>query len=152
MNAGRSPANLIYRWSAYLALPGGMWAAFELYGLTLRGPQMLFFSISHTMPFLVLAILLCLPFGFAWLAQSLIALLVPSYASAIAVSRRSLLVFASMIAVHASLWLGYDTWSVGPFRVGCCLLGIFGSAALIRESLSSLRPIRQSAQEGQVDG
>lgn len=152
MNAGHSPANLIYRWSAYLALPGGLWAAFELYGLTLRGTQMLFFSISHTMPFLLLVILLCLPFGLAWLAQSLVALVVPSYASAISVSRRSLLVFASVIVVHASLWLGYDTWSVGPFRVGGCLLGIFGSAALMRESWHSLRPVRQPAQRGRVDG
>lgn len=152
MNAGRTLANLIYRWSAYLALPGGLWAAFELYGLTLRGEQMLFFSISHTMPFLLIAILLCLPFGLAWLIQSLAALFVPSYASAIAVSRRSLLIFASVVAVHATLWFMYETWSAGPFRVGLCLLGIVGTAALVRESWLSLRSVPQPAHGGRIDG
>jgi hypothetical protein len=47
-----SLARSIYRWNAFLALPGFLWAAFETYGLTLRGSQMLFFSIAHTRPLL----------------------------------------------------------------------------------------------------
>jgi hypothetical protein len=76
----RSLSRILYRWSAFLALPGGLWEAFELYGLTLRGTQMLFFSISHTMPFLLLAIFLSLPAGLAWFLQSVLALLAPKYA------------------------------------------------------------------------
>jgi len=57
------------RWSAFLALPGVLWAAFEMYGLTMSGAQMLFFSIAHTMPFLVLAVWLAVPAGAVWLRK-----------------------------------------------------------------------------------
>ena len=69
----RHLARSLYRWSVFLAMPGGLWIAFELYGLTLRGPQMLFFTIAHAMPFLLVAMFLSVPAGLAWLAQSVVA-------------------------------------------------------------------------------
>ena len=40
----------IFILSLWAATPGLLWQAFEMYGLTLGGEQMLFFSIVHTLP------------------------------------------------------------------------------------------------------
>ena len=65
------PSRRLYRWSVFGALPGGLWMALELYGLTLRGPQPLFhWVIEHVLP-LVLVVWLAIPIGAACLFQTL---------------------------------------------------------------------------------
>jgi hypothetical protein len=136
----RTLSRLLYRWSAFVALPGGLWAAFEMYGLTLRGSQMLFFSISHNMLPLVLAVWLSVPMGFAWLAQSIFAAAFPSYRAKLAIPRRALLTFIVAIGFHATALSLYELWAVTVFRVPICLLGLALTAVATREAWLELRP------------
>jgi|RhiMethySRZTD1v2_1073278.scaffolds.fasta_scaffold2642261_1 hypothetical protein len=138
-----SLARWVYRLTAFLALPGGLWAALEMYGFTLIGPQMLFFSIVHTMPLLVFVVLLSIPTGIAWLAQSALALVHAGYRDRLAVPRRPLVVFATFIVAHAVLLVGYDSWSRTSLRVPLCLLGLTLTSLAVREAwvwLSSAKP------------
>jgi len=115
----------IFQLSVLLALPGGLWAAFEMYGLTLFRPQMLFFSIVHTMPLLVWAVLLSVPLGAAWLVQSAIALVFQAYRTRLGLPRRPLVIFVVFIVAHAALLVGYDYWAwIAVLRIPLCLLGL----------------------------
>jgi hypothetical protein len=143
MQPKSSLARSIYRWTAFLALPGFLWAAFEMYGLTLRGSQMLFFSIAHTMPPLVLAVFLSVPTGIAWLAQSAMALVHPAYRARLAIPQRPLVVFVAAIVVHAALLAGYGSWSGNAsLRVPLCVLGLVLTGFVVREAWLWLRPAR----------
>ena len=143
MQPTSSLARSIYRWSAFLALPGFLWAAFEMYGLTLRGSQMLFFSIAHTMPPLVFVVLLSVPTGIVWLAQSAMALVLSPYRARLAIPRRPLAVFVVVIVAHAALLAGYGSWSGNAsLRVPLCLLGLTLTALAIREAWVWLRSAR----------
>ncbi len=135
-----TPLRLVYRWSAFLALPGGLWAAFEMYALTLRGSQMLFFTIAHTMLPLVVAVWLSVPMGVAWLGQSVAAVALPAYQTKVSVSRRALLVFIVAICFHAAALSWYGSWSVTAFRVPICLLGLLLTALAVREAWLEVRP------------
>jgi hypothetical protein len=130
----------LYRWSAFLALPGGLWAAFEMYGLTLRGSQMLFFTIAHTMLPLIIAVWLSVPLGITWLGQSVVAATTPSYRARIAVPLRALLVFIVAICVHAAALSWYGSWSVTSLRVPICLVGLLLTALVVREWWREVRP------------
>lgn len=132
-------SRFLYRWSAFLSLPGGLWAAFEMYGLTLRGPQMLFFSIAHTMFLLVLAVWLSVPLGLAWLAQSAIAVVYPPYQAKLSVSRRTLAVFIVAIGFHAAALAWYGSWSITEVRVPICLFGMLLTALVVRDAWRELR-------------
>ena len=130
----------LYRWSAFLALPGGVWAAFEMYGLTLRGSQMLFFTIAHTMLPLVVAVWLSVPMGIAWLGQSAVAATSTSYRARLAVPRRALLAFIVAICFHAAALSWYGSWSVTSLRVPICLVGLLLTALVVRECWREVRP------------
>jgi hypothetical protein len=133
-------ARTLYRWCALLALPGGTWAAFEMYGLTMRGPQMLFFSISHTLFPMVLAVFLSVPSGILWLLQTLAALSSHRYREGLGIPVRSLLIFTVALSVHALLLGFYDFWSyVSALRVPLCVLGIVFTVVAVRESWRQLR-------------
>ena len=132
----------LYRWSVFLAMPGGLWAAFEMYGLTLRGSQMLFFTIAHAMLPLVLAVWLSVPTGVAWLAQSMAAVAHPSYRSKLSIPRRALLVFIVAILFHTAALSWYDGWSVTVFRVPLCLFGLLLTALTFREVWLEVRPAK----------
>jgi hypothetical protein len=138
-------SRFLYRWSVFLALPGGMWAAFEMYGLTLRGSQMLFFSIAHTMFPLVLAVWLSVPMGVAWLAQSAVGVVYPAYQAKLLIPHRALTIFAVAIGFHAAALVWYESWSVTAGRVPICLLGLFLSALVVREVWREVRPTSSRA-------
>ena len=50
-----------FKCSFAVAAPGALCAAFEMFALPLRGPHMLFFSISHSSLPIVLLVLLAVP-------------------------------------------------------------------------------------------
>jgi hypothetical protein len=131
----------LYRWSALLALPGGLWAAFEMYGLTLGGSQMLFFTIAHTMLPLVVVVWLSVPMGVTWLGQSAVAATITSYRARIAVPLRALLVFIVAICFHAAALSWYGSWSVTSLRVPICLVGLLLTALVVRECWTEVWPI-----------
>ena len=133
-------ARQVLRWSAFLSLPGALWAALEMYGLTMSGPQMLFFSIVHTMPLLVLAVRLAVPTGVAWLAQSALALAWPKYRSLVRISVPAAATFTVALGIQAVLLATYEEWSYAPSaRIPLCMLGLVATAALVRQSWLALR-------------
>jgi hypothetical protein len=118
-------ARTIYRWSAFLVLPGGLWEAFEMYGLTIGGAQMLFFSVAHTMPIILLALWLSFPLGAAWLLQSGAALASKNYRERIAVPRPQAFLFAAAVLIHSALLYSYESWSASAAtRLPVCVLGL----------------------------
>ncbi len=143
MNAPTSIARSLYRWCALLALPGGLWTALEMYGLTMGGPQMLFFSISHTLAPMVLAVFLSFPTGLLWLAQTLAALAHLAYRAKVGVPTPSLAIFAVTLVTHtAALWT-YESWSYVPaLRVGICSVGLVFSGIALREAWRQLRQVK----------
>ncbi len=131
----------IFQLSVLLALPGGLWAAFEMYGLTLFRPQMLFFSIVHTMPLMVTAVLLSVPTGAAWLAQAALALVFKAYRTRLGLPRRPLVIFVVFIVAHAAALAGYDTWAwIALLRIPLCLLGLALTGLAVREAWRWLGP------------
>lgn len=141
-------SRFLYRWSAFLALPGGLWAAFEMYGLTLRGSQMHFFTIAHTMLPLVLAVWLSVPAGVAWLSQSVAAIALPTYRAKLSIPLRTLHVFVVAICVHAGALAWYDSWSVTPLRVPICVLGLVLTAFCMREAWLEVCPTTPQSPRG----
>jgi hypothetical protein len=120
-----SRAMQIYRWSAFLALPGALWTAFEMYGLTLMGAQMLFFSIMHGMPYMVLMILFSSIFYAAWFLQSVAALAFAKYRDKLGIPVTESAYFATALATHAALLIWYEEWSYyDASRIATCLFGI----------------------------
>jgi hypothetical protein len=103
-----------------------------MYALTASGPQMLFFSAAHTMPFLVLAVWLAFPAGAAWIIQSAAALLLATYRAKVQVPRSSALVFVVALALQAILLATYDKWSGSSLRVSICCIGLASVALLLR--------------------
>jgi hypothetical protein len=138
----------LYLWSVLLALPGGLWAAFEMYGLTLHGSQMLFFTIAHTMLPLVVAVWLSVPAGIAWLGQSAIAVVAGSYRGRIAIPFYTLLLFIVAICFHAIALFWYGSWSITPLRMPICLLGLLLTALVVRECWLQVRPVPRSQFQG----
>ncbi len=113
----------------FAAAPGMCWHALEMYGLTLFGPQMLFFSIAHTMPLAVLLVVLAVPFMLALFVQSAIGLGRPTYRARMGVTKRALLAVVVYFPIHALLLGTYEIWSPTPFRVPLCLSGLALMAA-----------------------
>lgn len=124
----------------FAAAPGMSWQAFEMYGLTLSGPQMLFFSIVHTMPMALIVVMLAGPFMLAVFLQSALALGRPDIRERMGISKPALLAVVIYFPMHALFLGSYDVWSVTPFRIPLCVLGIalFG-AALIAVATGSRR-------------
>jgi hypothetical protein len=129
----------IYRWTAFLALPGIFWAAFEMYGLTLLAQQMLFFSINHTMPPLILAVFLAVPVGALWLGQSVLALMWRTYRIKLSLSFRSLAIFIAALLIQTILLWSYDDWTRNDaVRVAISIFGISVTAVFAYEVWTKL--------------
>ena len=140
MHTPPSIARSLYRWCALLAIPGGLWTAFEMYGLTMSEPQMLFFSIAHTLVPMVLAVFLSFPTGLLWLAQTIAALAHPIYRAKVGVPRPSLVIFTVTLSLHAAALWTYDSWSYIPaLRVSLCSIGLLLTLVALREAWRQLR-------------
>src|SRR5262245_1432991 len=139
MADGSPVARLLYRWIAFVAIPGAVWSAFEMYVLTLWGAQMMFFSIVHTMPALVVIVLVGVVGLVLWAFQSLVALLLAAYRVRIGVRTSALVTFAVLTTLHLALLFWYEEWSSSSLRVAVCILGLATIAALIALSVRHLR-------------
>lgn len=86
---------------------------------------MLFFSIIHTMPFMVILVLLAVPFILALFLQSAAALFIERYRSKIGITKPALAALSLFLLFHSVALLTYDAWSnVSYLRVPICLAGI----------------------------
>lgn len=114
----------LYRWVLFLAGPATVWTAFEMYGLTIIGPQMLFFSISHAFPLILLVVLVSSLFFLALAALNILFLL-PKLRKKIQLPRLTLTVILGIQLMHVFALLGYDNWSSVPaVRIVVCILGL----------------------------
>ena len=132
-------ARSIYRWVAFLALPGAIWAAFEMYILTLSGPQMLFFSIAHTLVPLALLVFLSFPLGIVWMVQSVAGVLSPNYAERLQLPKDVLVFFAGVTLLQTAALIGYDEWANSSARLVVCVAGIVMACLCVSKSWRHLR-------------
>ena len=126
------PSRRLYRWTALAALPGGLWMAFELYGLTLRGPQPLFhWAIDHLLP-LVLVVWLAIPIGAACLFQTVWGLTSPDYRARLAIPQHALATIALAMTAQAAALMTYANWSATELRAPICVVGLALTALALR--------------------
>lgn len=107
-----------------LAAPVAFWTAFEMYLLTITGPQMLFYSIVHAYPnilamnylsapfFLILAIYNCVLLS---LTLTMSINIMPPIVPGI------VLLFQDL---HVLALFTYEQWAHSGYRVFICLLGL----------------------------
>jgi hypothetical protein len=119
-----SVAGPLYRAIALAAIPGTLWSAFEMYLLTLKGPQMLFFSIVHTMPLMVIFVLVGVVALALWMVQSALALVLPRYGAALGVTTTALTAFVLLSGLQLALLYWYEEWSSSNLRIAISLLGL----------------------------
>ena len=112
-----------------IAAPGLLWQAFEMYGLTLGGAQMLFFSIAHTMPLVLILVVLALPAGLLVLVQVTSACVSSDGRVRLGISKLAARVLAGFLLAHFVSLSAYDEWSSsGLLRVPICIAGILLTA------------------------
>lgn len=138
MDNSSSVARQIYRWIAFGAMPGVVWSAFEMYVLTLAGPQMLFFSIVHTMPIMVVAVLVGFVCLTLWGLQSLFALFMIGYRTRIGIPVKVLATVVFLGTLHGGLLWWYEKWSLSSLRLVVCFIGIAAIGALLSLSIRYL--------------
>ena len=121
-----------FKTTAVLALPGLLWQAFEMYGLTLAGPQMLFFSVIHTMPVAIVLVLLAVPCTIVLLGQAVASYFFIRYRDRLGITQRAAVALAIFLSAHLIALLGYEVWSSSVLRVPICIGGfaLFATAAL----------------------
>jgi len=126
----------------FVAFPAIIWPAFEMYGLTLRGPQMLFFSVIHTMPTLVAVVLVSCLFFVVWLLLNCAALLSRAVRSALGVPVPLAGALAAFQLIHVGALASYESWSyVSLLRVPLCVLGLLlCGAALVLAIRGAVAP------------
>lgn len=130
---------LIFIWSALLALPGLLWQSFEMYGLTIRGSQMLFFSIVHTSPVLVLVVMAALPLLLVVLVMAALGALRPSVRVRLGMSARALTILAAFLMFHFVLLVAYELWSpIDWLRVPLCTAGLVFLICALVSTLATL--------------
>ncbi|MGZ3240366.1 MAG: hypothetical protein ACXU7Z_08090 [Burkholderiaceae bacterium] len=123
-------ARKFFRWTAFVAVPGVLWSAFEMYLLTLGGAQMLFFSIVHTMPSLVIVVLVGIAALVLVVLQSFVALIFSRYREKVGIPANAAVIIGALSALHLALLFTYDRWSSGSMRIAICLLGLFALGCL----------------------
>lgn len=139
MTRRTSPTREVLRWTPFLALPGVLWGAFEMYILTASGPQMLFFTIAHTMPLLVLAVWVAAPTGAAWIGQCALSVVWDSYRTKLKLTKAASLIFVATLVLQGVLLETYEDWSSTPYlRVPLCCIGLAATAILFRTWLRFL--------------
>lgn len=110
---------------------------------------MLFFSIVHTMPPLLLIVLVALPFTVAVILQSVAALLLPRYRNQIGINQGAVIALIAFPTVHLALLLTYENWSRSDLRVPMCLLGAAMLVSTIGLVVISIRPSAASRRRAE---
>lgn len=85
---------------------------------------MLFFSIVHTMPLLVVVVHVGVVSLALWMVQSALALALPRYRAALGVTIGALSAFVLLPGLHLVLMYWYEQWSSSALRIAICLLGL----------------------------
>lgn len=145
-----------YKGILLLAAPAVFWTSFEMYGLTLTGPQMLFYSITHAYPTILLVVLLSIPFFLLWGLFNIVSLFSSGFRSTVGVSVLLASVFFAFQVAHVFALFLYDSWSyVTSFRIATCVgyltfLGVVIVLAAVWALVpdTSLHPTPRTARRG----
>lgn len=125
-----------------VTLPGLLWQAFEMYGLTFFGPQMLFFSILHTSPVISSLVLLAVPLALVALLLSCCCLGFPRFRALVGIGGWGHIAVVAYLTLHATLLLTYEFWSYAWSRQIVCIAGFIAlcAAALMFVLQSGIAP------------
>ena len=103
-------------------MPFILWTSFEMYVLTLFGPQMLFYSITHAYPAIYLTVLFSLPFVAVSFLFAVVTLI---KGKSINIHYKTSYKLAAFIIFHAIALALYNQWSlITPLRVLVSVLGL----------------------------
>jgi len=132
-------AYLTYKLLLILSAPALFWTSFEMYGLTMRGSQMLFYSISHAYPIIYSVVLLSLPFFFMLAIYNLIL-------GSLIIIKRIVVVPIHIVGIvftfqilHALALFTYEYWAPSGYRVIICSIGL---ALLLTASIVCIRMLK----------
>ena len=126
-----------YSVSLWLAFPALLWPAVEMYLWTLQEPQMLFFSVTHTAPVLVVLVLVSIPFFLAVLVMSAAATFSLRARSSIGLTRATASVTTLALLFHSIALATYESWSLNaPLRISMCLVGLVCVSWVIRFAIT----------------
>ena len=114
---------LVYKLIVLLAAPSALWSSFELYGLTLAGPQMLFFAISHAFPIFA-ALLLSAVCFIVWALFTVAIVLSGSLRKAVGVPLPTSAVLSLFSVAQVAALMSYEQWSHSSLRLAVCVVGI----------------------------
>jgi hypothetical protein len=142
-------ARTVFIAALLVAAPGLLWQAFEMYGLTLGGAQMLFFSIVHTMPLAVVLVIVALPAGLVVLVQAAVGYLRQDYRERLGMTKPAARTLVMFLVGHFAALVGYGVWAPMDYvRMAICIVGIaLLAAAAVHTALSlsnPVMPLRQS--------
>ncbi len=119
-------ARIAYVLLVLLAAPAMLWTSFEAYGLTLSGPQMLFYSVLHAQPALAIAVFFSIPIFLLWAAVNGALLAAVRLREAAGIAPRELKVYLQFQAAHIVALVFYEAWSaIAVVRVSLCIVGIW---------------------------
>ena len=125
---------------ASLALPSLLWQAFEMYGLSFNEQRVLFFSVIHTKPAAVIAVLLAIPFELILLCQALAGCLLPGYRTEVGLSSKAFAALTAFLCYHAIALVGYGLWShFAEIRQPVCVVGLALLANAMWHTIAALR-------------
>lgn len=131
MTGSSSIAWSAYRGVVWFALPGMLWSAYEMFGLTIGGPQMLFFSAAHGAGLIMLLVALSIIAAPLWLLQSVLAVVLASYSKQLNLPNPALKALVLTVGGHLLLLITYDEWSTLSARIWVCMLGLSLTAAML---------------------
>jgi len=117
-------AYLTYKILLILAVPVLLWTSFEMYGLTIFGSQMLFYSITHAYPVIYSIVLLSLPFFFLVALYNGILILLAIIKKIAIVPLYVVGSVLSFQVLHALALYTYEYWANSGFRVLVCICGL----------------------------
>ena len=114
----------MYKYYKYLLIasaPFFAWTAFEMYGLTVFGPQMLFYSILHTMPILIVIVFLSAMF---YLVLFILNIHSKLFSNIKWLEKSHLMALILMQFLHVTLLVSYDFWAHSILRIPICIAGL----------------------------
>jgi len=117
-------AYLTYKFLLLLAIPALFWTSFEMYGLTIFGSQMLFYSISHAYPIIYSIVLLSLPFFFIIALFNITLVLLAAIKKNIIIPMHVISYVLTFQILHAIALVTYEYWALSGFRVIVCIIGL----------------------------
>lgn len=117
-------ANLAYKILLALAAPFILWTSFEMYFLTLFGPQMLFFSIIHAYPNIVLMNSLSAPFYLLLAIYIGVLLILARFKSIHVLPTNILGTVLAFQLLHVLALVTYQQWAFSWFRLPVCLIAL----------------------------